>query len=92
MINKCELINALDSCGFAITDNYRFEIEAIYYQSNDWREKNCFIAKMKAGKGNRGKIMAKATGKTRNEAFSNLLKCQLRGADITTADIIGIKE
>ena len=47
------------------------------------------MAKMKLY-GSRGKIMAKATGKTVNEAIENLLKAEYWGTNKTVGDIMGI--
>jgi hypothetical protein len=73
-----------------MANNYRFEIRRIYQRGKDWKDKDGFIAKMKGGRG--GRIMAKATGKTPNEAIDNLLKCNAGNTDSTVGDIMGINE
>ena len=83
-------INQLQDVWQVRANNYRFEIRGIYHQSNDWKEKNHFMAKMKGGRG--GRIIAKATGKTPNEAIDNLLKSNAGATDITVGDIMGINE
>ena len=82
-------INELKEVGFSRSNNHWFETRGVYHQCDDWREKNHFMAKMKLY-GSRGKIMAKATGKTRNEAIDNLIKSEYWGTDKTVGDIMGI--
>ena len=82
-------INELNEVGFSRSNNHWFELRRVCHNCDNWREKNHWMAKMKLH-GSRGKIMAKATGKTPNKAIENLLKSEYRGTDKTVGDIMGI--